>query len=614
MKFKLSDEQQKIILHESGALCVHRRPYSGTATALVERARHLATTQKGSFGILVLTFVRAIRDQYSQQFEGIQELHNRVSVKTFHDFCKDVISKHGRTIGIDTMPDILSEREQYLVLRDVSMDMMSDSSIGDEGDYAVEIVTAKEALQTPELLDNLEIRHVYENYEVRLRSMGAIDQHDLALLTYRIFRESPYVAEFYRKQYRHIWMHGGEMPNEAQYQVLRALCGESHRHVILAGDPRQKGFRRPESWSRELLERFVQDFGAETVELKAVYSSSREIVRAMRRVKSDVHKGVEFPIIGEVRLLVANNEEHEAQLVLQQIEELMQKGHPDLKNGFSLERCTVVGRNRYVLEGLENELKNRGWHYEFPRNIQRESDLMEQFRLSLQIVHDPENLMAWRNLLHQWGISNVPEFYNGDSGWERIQRALKYRLNPEPSNRHAEAVLDALKFLLDKHAVRFDFANALDLLHVYARTLNEIERDLAIRDLLDWQQQWGQFLRGTEEATLAPFLQYMARSTKRSTSKKDDTLSLNTVHTLHGHSRGREYDVVFLMGMMQGVFPDTSSPSRTYDEERMLLLHAMSKARRLLYFSYPMTRVEEFGQDKTWRQEPSEFLKLIKLV
>ena len=80
-------------------------------------------------------------------------------------------------------------------------------------------------------------------------------------------------------------------------------------------------------------------------------------------------------------------------------------------------------------------------------------------------------------------------------------------------------------------------------------------------------------------------------------------LTLSTVHTM----KGLEKDIVFLMGMCEGVFPDYRAQSkREIDEERNNAYVAITRSRRWLYITYPKQRKMPWGTIKT--QCPSRFL------
>jgi len=89
---------------------------------------------------------------------------------------------------------------------------------------------------------------------------------------------------------------------------------------------------------------------------------------------------------------------------------------------------------------------------------------------------------------------------------------------------------------------------------------------------------------------------------------KADGTALLTVHS----SKGLEFEVVFIVGMAEGVFPDyrarNSSPEMA--EERRNAFVAVTRSRRLLYFSFPKEREMPWGD--VWQSKPSPFLLQIQ--
>ena len=71
------------------------------------------------------------------------------------------------------------------------------------------------------------------------------------MLTYKLFTDRPKIADFYRRQYRYICVDEAQDLNEAQYQVIKALCGDSYRNVMMVGDPKQGHFWL--DWSRSQI-------------------------------------------------------------------------------------------------------------------------------------------------------------------------------------------------------------------------------------------------------------------------------------------------------------------------------------------------------------------------
>lgn len=84
---------------------------------------------------------------------------------------------------------------------------------------------------------------------------------------------------------------------------------------------------------------------------------------------------------------------------------------------------------------------------------------------------------------------------------------------------------------------------------------------------------------------------------------KPSGLTLSTVHTM----KGLEKDIVFLMGMCEGTFPDYRSTSkREIDEERNKAFVAITRSKRWIFISYPQVKMMPWGSVKS--QSPSRFI------
>ena len=87
----------------------------------------------------------------------------------------------------------------------------------------------------------------------------------------------------------------------------------------------------------------------------------------------------------------------------------------------------------------------------------------------------------------------------------------------------------------------------------------------------------------------------------------ENGLLLSTVHTM----KGLEKDIVFLMGMCEGVFPDYRANSlKEIDEERNNAFVAVTRAKRWLYVTYPKQRMMPWKDLKF--QQKSRFVREIE--
>jgi DNA helicase-2/ATP-dependent DNA helicase PcrA len=89
------------------------------------------------------------------------------------------------------------------------------------------------------------------------------------------------------------------------------------------------------------------------------------------------------------------------------------------------------------------------------------------------------------------------------------------------------------------------------------------------------------------------------------TLSNEQGVALLTVHS----AKGLEFDVVFLIGMNEGTFPDYRARGAALEEERRSAFVAVTRSRRLLFMSYPNEKIMPWGDAK--RQQPSRYLQLM---
>lgn len=607
---ELSPTQQSIVNHQEGALLVVAGPGSGKTRVLTERIHRLIEDGDGNFHVMALTFTNKAANEMIERLEVIPNIHQRAFIGTLHSFCSEVLTNRGKSVGIDGAPNLFEKfLDRKQVLREA---VMSDPLLAHElmqrgdskqqdravGDWLAAISEAKRRLLVSEAVDDELLRRVYNAYDNGLRHSGALDYDDLLLLTYRLFMERPKIANFYRRLYRYICVDEAQDLNEAQYRLLQALCGDDFRNVMLVGDPDQAIFQ----WNGahpKYLDLFERDFGASKYALNDNFRSSKKVIELARKLVPGYEGSIEHPVQGGVGLLIAENEEDEASQVLDYLNQLLNLGHQDIEGSVSLERCAVLARNRYVLAKLEALLLERDIPYykQISTQHESESDLLKDFELCLRLLSNPRDRLHLNGLLGRWGIP--PSLFEGSTVGdcsELITRIKAYVSSPEQN-----AILDAIR-AVGVSSDRFDFIGGLKSLEGFVEKLGEDEKDLPMRDIQQWHSQWDTYLRG--HAGGQPSVRgFLAQVALGGTQKpRQDGLALLTVHS----AKGLEFDVVVVMGMMQGVFPDYRAVGPSLEEERRNLFVAVTRSRRLLCFSYAKQRVMPWGDSK-W-QQPSIFL------
>ena len=614
MSVRLTAIQQQVVAHGDGAILVVAGPGSGKTRVLTERVRRLLDDPTQHFRVLALTFTNKAANEMIERLDNVPDIRKRAFVGTLHSFCMEVLANRGKPIGVHGLPNIFEsfdDRKQVLA-NAVRSDPRLYALLKDAGDakeqqrtlgrWLERISELKNSLVLPAMVDDDDDRSLYESYDAELRASAALDYDDLLLLTYRLFEERPKVADFYQRQYRYMCIDEAQDLNEAQYRLLVSLCGSEFKNVLMVGDPKQAIY----VWNGadpKYLDLFERDFSAKRITLTENFRCSRMVVSAAQRLDPSYVVEGQLPVKGTVELMECDDEPSEARTVVSKIEALVLGGHPDIEGDISLGRCAVLGRNRFVFGNLEEELKNQelSFYKKFSAAAyQSESDVVEQFELALRLLANPRDQLHLGILVKEWGAQIVAtDLLDGTRHADPL--SVVQTLVERAQKGCAQAVMDAIT-ALRWTSDGFRFLSALTKIEEYANTRPEEERALVLQDTCEWKKHWDYYVRSEPGGlhSIASFLGQVALGTTQ--QPKDDGVALLTVHS----AKGMEFDVVFLIGMTEGTFPDYRAKGRSLEEERRSAFVAVTRSKRLLFITYPKTRVMPWGDTKI--QQPSRYL------
>jgi DNA helicase-2/ATP-dependent DNA helicase PcrA len=603
MIVRLTPTQRRIVEHGDGALLVEAGPGSGKTRVLTERVRRLLAQPGEHFRLLALTFTNKAANEMIERLDDVPDIRKRAFIGTLHSFCMEVLANRGKPVGIDGLPNIFEsfdDRKQILA-NAVRNDPQLVSLLRQQGDakeqqkalsrWLERISEMKNSLQDSDDAENQDEQRLYEAYDAELRASAGVDYDDLLLLAYRLFEERPKIAEFYQRQYKYICIDEAQDLNEAQYRLLTSLCGATFKNVMAVGDPKQAIY----VWNGadpKYLDMFVNDFDASRISLSENFRSSKAVVSAAQRLDASYSVEGQLPIVGEVSVIAANDESSEADEVVDKLKKLVSEGHPDVEGDITLERCAVLGRNRFVFSHLEEALKREAITYYKKLSAaahQSESGIVKEFELALRLIANPRDRLHRDMLIKAWGTPAHDEVAM-PTGAVGDPMALIQRLGCDAQQGSANAVLDALQAMKWSDS-NFQLPKALDCLQQRVESFEEEERALAVNDIVEWRKHWDTFVRSESGGshTVSSFLGQVALGTTQ--QPKESGLALLTVHS----SKGMEFDVVFVMGMAEGIFPDYRAKGIALEEEQRSAFVAVTRSKRLLYLSYPRTRVMPWG-------------------
>ena len=132
---------------------------------------------------------------------------------------------------------------------------------------------------------------------------------------------------------------------------------------------------------------------------------------------------------------------------------------------------------------------------------------------------------------------------------------------------------------------------------------NTLESEIRIDNLMEFKSITTSFEDRTGTTNLNDFLGEIGLMSDQDNNVSDDAITLMTLHS----AKGLEFDVVFLVGMEEGLFPHTNSllEDGGLDEERRLCYVGITRAKDILYLTNAKRRML-YGQDNM--NVPSRFI------
>lgn len=601
-KINLSEKQMQIASHKDGALLVLASAGSGKTRVLTERIKQLVSITKRK--ILAITFTNEASEEIKDRLQDSIDVNECLFVGTFHAFCIHVLENHGSALGYDEVPQIFSNSDDRLkiieaaILNTPSVKVDYESSDTKKRNLIKSnILEGIAKIKREVILDSeLENYHfdsttilLYRTYQKLMASLNAIDFDDLLLITYELFINNPKIAALYRRNFEYICVDEAQDMNKAQYMVLRALTGTEHKNIMLVGDPKQAIYGFNGSDSRYMTERFKEDYNPKEITLNENYRSSRKVLELANEIVPDPSSLDNIVIEGICEINEFASVEDETDWVISTIQELLSiQELPDIEGDINVDKIAILARNKYVLLPIENklrELKYDVYYKSSSSEVIFDSDIMKFFNLGLQVRinhKDRLHLTQLQSKVKLKGYKTLEDLKNAKFPAEEYHDIILLLLDLENDGSNFK---NKIKQLIDKANSK---ANYVDM--------NENERALMCNDLQELSKHWRRYISNTSSISIASFRNAMALGQTRQ-GQDNHGIALSTVHTM----KGQENDIVFLIGMDNETFPDYRAIAKggvEMEQEKNNLYVAVTRARRYLYVTYPISRLMPWGDSK----------------
>lgn len=623
----LSPEQSSIVYAPIGqAMQVLASAGSGKTRVLTERVRHIINNTKKD-GVIALTFTNKAAEEMLNRLEDLEGINERCWIATIHSVAQRILEQYGHTLE-----DVDLSSEIHIYDRDEDRKTIFIQSLRDSGifkDESDEEIIIKRASQIQERLqqfatvkrellvsepeisskfpENKKFFSVYDAYQKALIASGGIDFDDILVYAYQILLKKPWCGDIYRAKYKHICVDEAQDLNKAQYEFVKVLCGEKIQSVLMVGDHNQMIYGFNGASHQYFLQDFKKDFNPVQYSLKENFRSSKSVIHLANKIKQDSQSECNFAIEGRSEIKELENESAEAIWICNKISELLEeKSNNEIEGDISLDKMVVIARNRFVFKALEKELTDRGITPLFnkgERQVETSSTFGKVLDLAIRVRLNKKNWVDGKKLCTVLKIDS-PDVWGDEDILSKFSESTLRTDIPMPDIQS--------KLLLEIQNLDINEPNIPKLCKYFStrieerknETSNECDDELERSwiELQEFKDCW-QKSKILGLGSLSSFRNAMASGQLNGNNSKTG-LTLSTVHTM----KGLERDIVFLMGMCEGVFPDYRARSeQEIEEERNSAFVAVTRAKRWIYITYPRFRKMSSGSSKV--QQPSRFVR-----
>jgi len=315
----LNAEQKEAVLHEGGPLLIIAGAGTGKTTVITRRIAHLIQSGiAGADEILALTFTEKAAGEMEERVESLLPMgYVDLWISTFHAFCERILKNHALDVGLSNDFKLLSDTEQWLMLREHIEDFDLDyyrpkgnptkfvqalishfSRLKDEDilpeeymEYATQLqldTDSEFTKRTTEMSEEqkaavdeaqrvMEVAKAYVQYQQILRDNNALDFGDLIVETIHLFKERPALLAQYRAQFKHVLVDEFQDTNVAQYDLIKLLAAPANNLTVVADDDQAIYSFRGASMSNILI--FKDEFqNAQEISLVENYRSTQDIL------------------------------------------------------------------------------------------------------------------------------------------------------------------------------------------------------------------------------------------------------------------------------------------------------------------------------------------------
>lgn len=589
-KSRLTPQQEEVVRHKDGAMCVIAVPGAGKTHSLVQRLVHLIQDEHvDPSKILFLAFTQKAVGEIKERIQKILgQSAGQPGIFTFNGLGYSILREHPE--ALEGRICLASKVDRYRLIEDalkkapcvkgVSYDGITGeygllSALNKAFEFIENLGQERYRAENGQKKDVDGIIKVYDIFMKDYEESGYISYDDQIRLVNRLFEERPNVMAHYQRQYQYVCVDEYQDVSEQQVKMIYSIA--AHGNLVVVGDDDQSIFGWRGGSSQYMLE-FKQRWPeARQVMMEDNFRSVDTVLRAadmvIRKNTDRFTKKIQAHLFSGVKPIYVGN------VTAMNLWELIQ---PLLNQGCRAGDIAIIARKNKELAVIEETL-----------NPYVEVLPSRQYLIEDAVFVGIHDILT----MYCQGLGKDGAFYRflcsmDASGEIPEQKAAKLSLYeylcqeglfllldwrdvgclPAYRKRKEENRLFSAGYVLIRIFKEIQYAQNLeDALHKIFLLLFQEENHLVVEALVNLVKE--RLMERPEE--LLAYMDFMVRyrdETEIEYPRRDHAVNLLTAHK----AKGKEYPVVIIYNVES--YGDTP-------EDRCLLYVAMTRAENTLYLT-----------------------------
>ena len=604
----LNKNQKEAVIELEGPCLIVAGAGSGKTRVLTSRVAHIIKTKKAwPNQILCVTFTnKAAREMQNRITDLLKEKQSSIPwLGTFHSVCAKILRRHAEAMGLNSHFTIIDQEDQLRLIKNIcKAENIDIKKIAPE--FILSIINQwKNKGQLPKNINikrgvplERNILTIYKNYQERLKILNSCDFGDLILHCVTMFENNPDILELYSKNFKYILVDEYQDSNYIQDKWLNLLV-KKNNNICCVGDDDQSIY----SWRGAEIANFL-NFNktykdTKIIKLEQNYRSTQNILSAASGLiaNNDDRLGKKLWTDGEdgdpVKLTCYKNGKEEAIGISDIIEQ-------KLKKKYSLNNISILVRAIFQTREFEERFLKIGMGYRVigGTKFYERAEIKDSIAF-LRIVNQKNDDLAFERII------NVPRRSIGDNTIKQLH--IWTRKNKKSLE---DSAIELLQLNKIKPKTKLGLVKILGLFQKWRSDLKEKKHYELMEIILDESgyskmlkdkkdlesegrlENLKELIRGMHDFdNLQSFLEHVALASSIDQNWEGEKINLMTIHA----AKGLEFDVVFLPGWEEGLFPHQKSLEEKGDlaleEERRLAYVGLTRAKKRSFISFVISRM-----------------------